>query len=375
MRRWVLRSGLGWVVLAALLGGAVADFEPARPEGWEIPDPDLYGVAAHGGRVWAVGYWGTLLRSEDGGTSWSRAPAGTTATLFDVSFADERHGWAVGEGGVILRSVDGGASWTRQGALVWDLLELETEPRPLDTHLFGVEAVSKDVAWAVGDLGIVLRVADGEHWQQVRIPEASFGDDEVPDRIFNAVRFADARHGWIVGEFGTTLRTADAGQTWTGTRSFSGAPDDLYLFDVAAADARRAAVVGLAGSVLVTEDGGETWQARGATTSAGFFGVHWRDGAGLAVGDRGEMFGTGNAGASWASPQRPTLFNWLSGVAQADARRLFVVGEKGLVLGSRDGGDTWTQLLGRRPPPLASVTIPQPKGEIPQDPVIPLALP
>jgi photosystem II stability/assembly factor-like uncharacterized protein len=371
MPRWQLRSGLALALL--LIGGAAADFDPAHPERWAVPDPDLFGVAARGDLVWAVGYWGTLLQSSDAGATWSRASSGTTATLYDVSFADARHGWAVGEGGLILRSTDGGTSWSRQSARVTDLLDgLE---RTLDTHLFGVAALSPDEAWAVGDMGVVLRVSDGEHWAHFPIPEASFGDEEIPDRIFNAVSFADARHGWIVGEFGTTLRTADGGLSWSGARTFAGAPDDLYLFDVAAADARRAAVVGLAGSILVTEDGGATWAARSAETSAGLYGVLWHGTSGIAVGDRGELFRTGDAGARWSSPQRPTLFNWLAAVERADRRRLFAVGEKGLVLGSRDGGATWTQLLGRRPPPLAGVSIPQPKGEVPQDPAIPLRLP
>ena len=373
MRRWPQRSGLALAVLLILIGGALAEFDPGHPEAWEVPDPDLFGVAARGDRVWAVGYWGTLLHSPDAGANWTRAHSGTTATLYDVSFADARHGWAVGEAGLILRSTDGGATWTPQSARVTDPLDFEE--RPLDTHLFGVAAVSPDEAWAVGDMGVVLHVSDGEHWAQLPIPEASFGDDEIPDRIFNAVSFADAQHGWIVGEFGTTLRTADGGRTWSGTRAFSGAPDDLYLFDVAAADARRAAVVGLAGSVLITEDGGATWVARSAETSAGLYGVLWRGASGIAVGDRGELFRTDEAGARWSSPQRPTLFNWLAAVERADEERLFAVGERGLVLGSRDGGATWTQLLGRRPPPLASVTIPQPKGEIPQDPAIPLRRP
>jgi photosystem II stability/assembly factor-like uncharacterized protein len=52
-----------------------------------------------------------------------------------------------------------------------------------------------------------------------------------------------------------------------------------------------------------------------------------------------------------------------------------VVGLAGSILVTEDGGATWTQLLGRRPPPLAGVSIPQPKGEVPQDPTIPLRLP
>jgi photosystem II stability/assembly factor-like uncharacterized protein len=350
------RGWTGAALVAALLAGAAwgAPLEPGRKDAWQPPNPDLYAVLARDGRVWAVGYWGSVLRSEDAGRTWTAPATPTHATLYGVSFADARHGWAVGQAGTVLHTSDGGDTWSAQPVM---LQVAGAAPEPLRTNLFDVAAVSPSAAWAVGDLGVVLRCRDGESWERVWISEQVLGEENVPDRIFNAVAFDDPTHGWIVGEFGTTLRTNDGGETWQGARSFVDGVEDLYLFDVSSPDPRHAAVVGLAGSVLVTGDGGATWRARNVDTSAGLFAVVWTDRAGTAVGDRGEVYTTSDGGRSWVSAPRPHLFNWIRGVAR-DGDRLYAVGEKGLILGSDDAGASWSQLHGRKPPPLSAVSIP-----------------
>lgn len=336
------------VVVAALLAGAAwgAALEPGQKDAWQPPNPDLYAVLARDGRVWAVGYWGSVLRSDDAGRTWTSVATPTHATLYGVSFADARHGWIVGQAGTLLRTSDGGDTWSAQPVM---LRVAGAAPEPLHTNLFGVAAVSPSAAWAVGDLGVVLRCRDGESWERVRISEQVLGEENVPDRIFNAVAFNDPAHGWIVGEFGTTLRTSDGGESWQGARSFVDGVEDLYLFDVSAPDPQHAAVVGLAGSALFTEDGGATWRARNVDTSAGLFGVVWSDGSASAVGDRGEVYTSSDGGRRWVSAPRPRLFNWIRDVAR-DGVRLYAVGEKGLILGSDDGGASWSQLHGRKPP-------------------------
>lgn len=359
MRRGSLRGAADCLLILGLLPAVVGagELDPARPESWVLPEPDLYGVASHDEQVWAVGYWGTVLRSRDGGASWTAMETPTRDTLYDVSFADGLHGWAVGENGTVLHTVDGGDSWRLQPVVLEDEIDGR---RPLDAHLFGVCAVSPGEAWAVGDLGILLHLREGSGWSALSLPEEVFADDEVPDRILNAVDFPDPRHGWIVGEFGTTLRTADGGESWVGERRLLDAPPELYLYDVSAQDGRSAAAVGLAGSVLATEDGGATWQARRAPTSTPLYGISWLDSVGAAVGNRGEIFATADRGLTWRESERPRLFNWLGAVVQAGERRLYAVGEKGLVLRSDDGGASWVQLFGSAPPPLSGISVPAP---------------
>src|SRR5215467_9921904 len=62
----------------------------------------------------AVGYGGTILRTTDGGATWTPQFSGTTNILYGVSFVDANTGTAVGGNGTILRTTDGGATWTVQ---------------------------------------------------------------------------------------------------------------------------------------------------------------------------------------------------------------------------------------------------------------------
>ncbi len=354
LRVWWLLPALGLALAAATTQGAL-EFEPADPAAWQLPRSDLYGVAAAGDLVLAVGYWGTVLRSVDGGQIWSHQPTPTDRTLYAVSLGDESRGWAVGAGGTLLQTTDGGVSWHK--------LEVELpatefdDARPLDTPLFDVSAISPYEAWAVGDFGTILHTRDGSQWEVVVIPPEAFGDENIPDRILNAVHFRDRDHGWIVGEFGTTLRTSDGGATWTGERSFTGAVEDVYLMDLAAAG-DQAVAGGTGGVVIETADGGLTWDSARLPTTAGLFGAAWQNGSVLLVGDRGVMFRSDDGGATWKTPKAPRLFNWFRAAAFGSDGQAYVVGQNGIILRSVDSGASWAQSAGGEPPPLDGVSSP-----------------
>ncbi len=61
---------------------------------------------------WAVGKFGTILHTSDGGTNWLPQVSGVDSTLFDVDFADSLNGMASGDDAVIFTS-DGGVTWRR----------------------------------------------------------------------------------------------------------------------------------------------------------------------------------------------------------------------------------------------------------------------
>jgi photosystem II stability/assembly factor-like uncharacterized protein len=354
---------LAAILAAASAASAAGDLDPAHTETWRIPEPDLFAVALRGNQAWAVGYWGSVLRSEDGGATWSDVSTPTDATLYDVAFADENHGWAVGAGGTLLRTTDGGRSWTPSDATVVD--PFDGSQRPLDSSLFGVAAVSPTEAWAVGDFGVVLHTLDGSAWSGVPIPQEAFGDDNIPDRIFNAVKFTNRDEGWIAGEFGTTLRTADGGETWVGQREIQGAIDDIYLFDVAANGAGDALASGVGGVAIGSRDGGSVWANLRVPTTAGLFGTALDGERGLLVGDRGVLMVSRDGGSSWHEPARPRSFNWLRGVAFGPDGLALAVGEGGLILRSTDGGESWERAMGHAPPPASGVSVPEPPRALP----------
>ena len=328
---------------AALLVGSLAlvvsaALDPARLETWKLPKASLFGVASHGENVWACGYWGTILRSSDGGRTWSQPDTPTAETLYAISFADDKNGFVVGANGSLLRSSDGGATWAKQQVQVPD----ETGgTRPLDVNLFGVAAISPTNAFAVGDLGTVLRTRDGSTWEQVPFDATTYADDNTPERILNAVVFTSPTDGFVGGEFATLVRTRDGGETWTGARQISGAPADLYLFNVSAGGG-SAAAVGLAGGVLVSNADGTEWTSRSVDTSAGLFTIAWQGQRGISAGDRGVLYVTSDGGATWTEPNRPKLFNWIAGTTFVGEQGAIAVGEGGLILHSEDRGATWT---------------------------------
>ena len=90
---------------------------------WEAPENsppagirhlfDFRAVACRGSHVWVAGEPGTFIwHSPDQGESWHAQPTGVVAPLTAVTFADEETGIAVGAFGQILHTADGGATWT-----------------------------------------------------------------------------------------------------------------------------------------------------------------------------------------------------------------------------------------------------------------------
>ena len=59
----------------------------------------------------AVGEYGVIIVSEDGGESWTQAQVPASVALTGVHFPTAESGWAVGHDGLILHSGDGGHSW------------------------------------------------------------------------------------------------------------------------------------------------------------------------------------------------------------------------------------------------------------------------
>ena len=54
-----------------------------------------------------VGVGGAILRTTDGGSTWTIQSSGTTNDLYGVSFTDAKTGTVVGSGGTILRTATG----------------------------------------------------------------------------------------------------------------------------------------------------------------------------------------------------------------------------------------------------------------------------
>jgi photosystem II stability/assembly factor-like uncharacterized protein len=63
---------------------------------------------------WLVDQIGNILKTTNGGSSWSTQVSGFSAGLNSISFIDQNEGWIAGNSGLILHTTDGGANWNAQ---------------------------------------------------------------------------------------------------------------------------------------------------------------------------------------------------------------------------------------------------------------------
>lgn len=105
--------GDGGLVLKTSNGG-VSWEAPAKPLPQEVSVfTDFKAVTTRGPKVWIAGSpGGRVWHSPDAGRSWVAQPTGQALPLHALAFVSEQVGFAVGAFGTILRSDDGGESWT-----------------------------------------------------------------------------------------------------------------------------------------------------------------------------------------------------------------------------------------------------------------------
>ena len=171
-----------------------------------------------------------------------------------------------------------------------------------DARLRGVSVVGKDVAWASGTKGTVLRTTDGgETWRAKIIPDST-------DLDFRDIHAFDAQRAVVLaigpGEKSRIYKTADGGDTWSlrhTNRDPKGFLDAIAFWDTKHGLALGDPVDGRF-TILATDDGGDTWHAGDA---AGMPPALEKEGAFaasgtclIAQGDKNAWFGTGGGAAA-----------------------------------------------------------------------------
>jgi photosystem II stability/assembly factor-like uncharacterized protein len=381
VRRWsgtiILAAVLlGLVVAAAACGGhlsapsaTVQDVKPTGPPYNGKTDSLTLVAFPDVSHSWAAGdiyhpaysITGTSIQATtNGGVTWREQKSGNWGGSWGpwaMAFADAKCGWLLtgasmdtdgnypsGDANTILATTDGGATWKYQHSRT-------------GIELSDIACAGSSHAWAVGsdpsDSGfksIIIATSDGgTYWTTQYLTT-------VGNRGLEAVAFANADHGWAVGDAGLILATTDGGATWNRQSS----PTRLALADVVCTDATHAWALPFSGdnpgTILATTDGGATWklqhtgkvQTRGVNSMAFVDSMH-----GWVVGFGGVILATTDGGNSW-KPQRSGTKADLAAVAFADATHGLAVGNRfvgadpmsdtfkgSTILRTTDGGATW----------------------------------
>jgi photosystem II stability/assembly factor-like uncharacterized protein len=154
-------------------------------QSWGMYAPQPYGTyfgADFAGQVGCI-VGSQVYRSIDGGQSWSHVMT-PAQKLRGVSFANATIGWAVGDAGAVLKTTDGGQTWTAQNAGAGA------------NALQAVSAVDAQTVWIAGDGGFIARSSNGgQSWQVHALPGTTSG-------TLLGAAFVGPDEGWVGGTEG-----------------------------------------------------------------------------------------------------------------------------------------------------------------------------
>lgn len=221
--------------------------------------------------------------------SWQLTPTGVTAQLRGLSVVSRQVVWASGQRGTVLRTTDGGRSWR------------QVSPPDVATLDFrDIEAFDESTAVALsigpGEQSRIYRTGDGgATWTE------SFRNTDTA-AFYDCMAFFDRKRGLALsdpvdGKF-RVLSTSDGGASWAvlPTEGMPPALDGEFAFAASGQclttfgrDAWIATGGGAQARVLHSRDGGRTWSVSvtplASSGSAGVFALAFRDPRhGVAVG-------------------------------------------------------------------------------------------
>ena len=150
-------------------------------------------VAPDESNIVAVGDNGKILRSSNGGTTWSRTTNGSVNYKSAAFVGNDV--WVGGSDGKVYKTtkVNTGLVGYLTGSV---------------NSVNGVDFVTSTVGYACGDGGTVYRTSDGGLTWTLK-------NSGLPNVKFNCVSFRDAAVGVIGGNNGTAYVTTNSGDSWT----------------------------------------------------------------------------------------------------------------------------------------------------------------
>lgn len=225
---------------------------------------------------WAVGHEGVILHTRDGGANWEIQYANPYksfseeemnalseeeyeqlprygAPLLDLWCANDSEAFAVGAYGMLLHTRDGGANW-------------EDWSGRLDNadnwHLNTVGSADGKTLYVAGEKGVMFSSSDaGSHWSKLASPyEGSF---------FGMLTGPQPGQVMVFGLQGNLFRSPDAGASWQQIRS----PTENSLMSGLALNPQDIILVGNSGTILISKDGGSNFSLQTTKDRQGLVGI------------------------------------------------------------------------------------------------------
>lgn len=229
----------------------------------------------------ACGWYGTSLKTTNGGTNWMSAGA-PNYDYQSTYFVDVNTGWMVAHGGAIAKTTNSGISWTTQSSGVY-------------VYLMLVNFVDANTGYIAGYSGTILKTTNGGiNWVS-----------QVSGVSVNllSVKFIDPNTGYVTGDNSTILKTTNGGSNWVSLVS------GIYnnLGKVSFPNANTGWVPGTNGLVYKTTNGGSLWSVQGSGNPNYFISANFLNtSTGYISGANGNIIKTTNGGVNYTTQTTPT---------------------------------------------------------------------
>ena len=280
-----------------------------------IPHDSLFALDMKGEWGMAVGNFGLMLETKDGGAKWETVPAKTSLALLGVKRSGD-HQVVVGQQGLVM---------TRTGDGEWQDVK-----SGLDKRLLNVDMNEAGLTIAVGEFGYVARSKDfGATWQPITIAWSDYNDEGYEPHLYGVIVTAEGAV-MVAGEFGLILRSDDSGDTWrVVNRGDAKADESVFAMALAHDGSNSGYAVGQEGLILKTTDAGLTWARLKADTNANLLGAWAGNSEVVIVGIR-EMLRSSDDGATFTkSSDIGIVRTWFQGIAAGVSETK--AGEKGFL--------------------------------------------
>lgn len=281
--------------------------------------------------TWFVTGYNTVLKTTDGGTTWTSVNPNNNNNILHIWFTDSQTGYFTTNGSyTIYKTTDGGTSWNFG-------YSLNITSAPNDLYFIN----SSEGLVALPD-GNIVRTSDGG---------STFNTVYTGSVSLNSFSFIDSQNGYCAGADGTVLRTTDGGQTWTALTGLSTTYDFYTVHATSATTAEFYGEFGLRGrtsngsTVLLESE----WPIESST----LFAVDFSDmDHGLVSGylfntSIAVMLRTIDGGSTWTRSTVPSTMQEIRNIHYVTPAKVFAMGDnpnsgnEGVYL-SVDSGKTFT---------------------------------
>ena len=340
-RRLILAALAATFACAVFAGFGTASVNVAQ-SGWSWGSPTPQGNTLNSidfvqGRGYAAGDAGTVLRTDDGGQTWTGLATGTSADLTRLQVLDPDTLIVLGGGGCVLRrSDDAGATFRK----VFIVVEQNCGGQ-IDAFTF----VDRQTGYLMMNGGNVYRTTDGGQTfsRQTSIPGTDSSSNPSGNHAVD-IAFTSADTGIVFVQppgnaTSIAFSTTDAGNSWKPVEGIDpGVVRRVWFFD-----AQNGFAVG-PNTLLATTDGGKTWLAKAGANGQDLTSIRCVDLQTClmttAKGDKLLRTTDGGATVTEITPSSQLIF----AAAFNSATRVAAVGAAGTTVLSDDGGVNYTPI-------------------------------